>query len=259
MLHPPDDFKKLQGLAWSAPGMAMFGWGFALWAHGVRPGELVLAITGLIMVVLFVLAQQAIWVSHWGSHFQQVASLSVFVTMVLPWALMLPPLLNTDVVAPVWRSILIAGTLTVIMLISAIVHARRAVIDMQAKALDWPACRIDLRKHLIRRPVSPALAGHWAIAPAMLGGLSVVLYHMLRSLLPTQTLVLGASLGVLAGTAWLCAMPLARALGQGWRLRQIERQSGFRFRSDQSPRLDAERMKSALGRWWSRRQPSDNA
>lgn len=238
--------------------MAMFGYGFALWAHGVRPGELVLAVTGLIMAVLFLLAQQAIWVSPWGSRFQQVASLAAFVTMVLPWALMLPPLLKTDVVTPVWRSILIAGALTVILLISAFVHARRAVIDMQAKSLDWPTCRIDLRKHLIRRAVSQEPTGHWAIAPAVVGGLSVVLYQLLRSLLPAQTLVLGASLGVLAGTAWICAMPLARALGQGWQLQQIERQSGSRFRSDQCQRLNTERMKSALGRWWSRRQPHSN-
>ncbi len=236
--------------------MAMFGCGFALWAHGVRPGELVLAVTGLIMAVLFLLAQQAIWVSPWGSRFQQVASLAAFVTMVLPWALMLPPLLKTDVVTPVWRSILIAGALTVILLISAFVHARRAVIDMQAKSLDWPTCRIDLRKHLIRRAVSQEPTGHWAIAPAMVGGLSVVLFQLLRSLLPAQTLVLGASLGVLAGTAWICAMPLARALGQGWQLQQIERQSGSRFKSDQCQRLNTERMKSALGRWWSRRQPN---
>lgn len=238
--------------------MAMFGYGFALWAHGVRPGELVLAVTGLIMAVLFLLAQQAIWVSPWGSRFQQVASLAAFVTMVLPWALMLPPLLKTDVVTPVWRSILIAGALTVILLISAFVHARRAVIDMQAKSLDWPTCRIDLRKHLIRRAVSQEPTGHWAIAPAVVGGLSVVLYQLLRSLLPAQTLVLGASLGVLAGTAWICAMPLARALGQGWQLQQIERQSGSRFKSDQCQRLNTERMKSALGRWWSRRQPHSN-
>lgn len=238
--------------------MAMFGCGFALWAHGVRPGELVLAVTGLIMAVLFLLAQQAIWVSPWGSRFQQVASLAAFVTMVLPWALMLPPLLKTDVVTPVWRSILIAGALTVILLISAFVHARRAVIDMQAKSLDWPTCRIDLRKHLIRRAVSQEPTGHWAIAPAMVGGLSVVLFQLLRSLLPAQTLVLGASLGVLAGTAWICAMPLARALGQGWQLQQIERQSGSRFKSDQCQRLNTERMKSALGRWWSRRQPNSN-
>lgn len=238
--------------------MAMFGYGFALWAHGVRPGELVLAVTGLIMAVLFLLAQQAIWVSPWGSRFQQVASLAAFVTMVLPWALMLPPLLKTDVVTPVWRSILIAGALTVILLISAFVHARRAVIDMQAKSLDWPTCRIDLRKHLIRRAVSQEPTGHWAIAPAVVGGLSVVLYQLLRSLLPAQTLVLGASLGVLAGTAWICAMPLARALGQGWQLQQIERQSGSRFKSDQCQRLNTERMKSALGRWWSRRQPNSN-
>lgn len=238
--------------------MAMFGYGFALWAHGVRPGELVLAVTGLIMAVLFLLAQQAIWVSPWGSRFQQVASLAAFVTMVLPWALMLPPLLKTDVVTPVWRSILIAGALTVILLISAFVHARRAVIDMQAKSLDWPTCRIDLRKHLIRRAVSQEPTGHWAIAPAMVGGLSVVLFQLLRSLLPAQTLVFGASLGVLAGTAWICAMPLARALGQGWQLQQIERQSGSRFKSDQCQRLNTERMKSALGRWWSRRQPNSN-
>lgn len=238
--------------------MAMFGCGFALWAHGVRPGELVLAVTGLIMAVLLLLAQQAIWVSPWGSRFQQVASLAAFVTMVLPWALMLPPLLKTDVVTPVWRSILIAGALTVILLISAFVHARRAVIDMQAKSLDWPTCRIDLRKHLIRRAVSQEPTGHWAIAPAMVGGLSVVLFQLLRSLLPAQTLVLGASLGVLAGTAWICAMPLARALGQGWQLQQIERQSGSRFKSDQCQRLNTERMKSALGRWWSRRQPNSN-
>lgn len=238
--------------------MAMFGCGFALWAHGVRPGELVLGVTGLIMAVLFLLAQQAIWVSPWGSRFQQVASLAAFVTMVLPWALMLPPLLKTDVMTPVWRSILIAGALTVILLISAFVHARRAVIDMQAKSLDWPTCRIDLRKHLIRRAVSQEPTGHWAIAPAMMGGLSVVLYQLLRSLLPAQTLVLGASLGVLAGTAWICAMPLARALGQGWQLQQIERLSGSRFKSDQCQRLNTERMKSALGRWWSRRQPNSN-
>ncbi|RRS05475.1 hypothetical protein EIP75_04495 [Aquabacterium soli] len=215
-----------------------------------------LAVTGLIMAVLFLLAQQAIWVSPWGSRFQQVASLAAFVTMALPWALMLPPLLKTDVVTPVWRSILIAGALTVILLISAFVHARCAVIDMQAKSLDWPTCRIDLRKHLIRRAVSQEPTGHWAIAPAMVGGLSVVLFQLLRSLLPAQTLVLGASLGVLAGTAWICAMPLARALGQGWQLQQIERQSGSRFKSDQCQRLNTERMKSALGRWWSRRQPN---
>ena len=256
MLHPPDDFKKLRVLAWSAPGMAMFGWSFTLWGHGVRPVGLVLVITGLIMAVLFVLAQQAIWVSPWGSRFQQVASVSAFVTMVLPWALMLPPLLKIDVMTPVWRSILIAGALTVILLISALVHARRAVMDLRAKSLDWPACRIDLRKHLIRRAVSQEPSRHWTIAPAVLGGLSVVFYQLLRSVLPVPTLAWGASLGVMAGTAWLCAMPLARALGQGWRLQQIERQTGSRFKSDQCQRLNIERMTSALGRWWSKAHPS---
>lgn len=254
MLHPPDDFSKLRGLAWSAPGMAMFGWGFALWSHGLRPGELVLAITGLIMAVLFLLAQQAIWVSPWGSRFQQVASLSAFITMVLPWALMLPPLVQTNAMAPMWRSVLIAAALTVILLLGALVHARRAVIDPTARALDWQGARIDLRRHLIRRGETAPRDGRWAIAPALIGGLSVLLYQWLRELLPQQTLVLAASLGVFAGTAWLCAGPLGRALGQGWRLQQIERHSGRRFENEQYQRLTKERMTSGLGRWWARHQ-----
>lgn len=259
MLHPPEQFSKLRGLAWSAPVMALFGWGMALWAHGLRPGELVLGITGVIMAVLFLLAQQAIWVSPWGSRFQWVASLSAFFGMVVPWALMLPPLLHTDALPPASRSVVVVTALTLVLLVSAIVHGRRASIDLQAKALDWSGCRLDLRKHVIRGAVrlAPATSAQWAIAPSMLGGLSVVLYHFLRSWLPEQTMVLAASLFVFAATGWICAMPLGRALGQGWQLRRVEKQLGGRFASDQLPRLTRERQRSVIGRWWARRQPGD--
>jgi hypothetical protein len=86
----------------------------------------------------------------------------------------------------------------------------------------------------------------------VVAGFSVTLYHLLNTLLPKQGMII---LGVVIGFAmglWLCLWLLGRALGQAWRLRQIEKRDNVRFVTDRLEWLTKERQRSVIGRWWAR-------
>jgi hypothetical protein len=231
------------------------GFGFGLYSHGVQPESLRWTLLALATMVAAVLAQLAIWISHWGTRHQWVSAIATFGLFVVPWSTMLAPLL-----AGGGRGVSLFITLVqaLALCLSAVFHAKQTRPDQQARRLTWSDCDIDLRKQVIRHADRPASPTGLVIAPALIGGLSVSLYQVLKSRLGQDSMLL---LGVVVASGmglWLCIWPLGRALGQAWQLSQLERELGGRFVSDRLPWLTQERRRSVVGRWWAR-QLTDNS
>ncbi|HEX5371756.1 MAG TPA: hypothetical protein VFW84_03390 [Aquabacterium sp.] len=250
MLAPPDTFAQLRALAWVSPLLAAMGSGFALRAHGVEPSSLLWNSMGGVALLAALLAHLSIWASRWGTRHQWVSVLAAFTLFVLPWSVMLTPRLQPG--TP-WFSIGIIVVEGLALLSSALVHVRLSRVDPHRQRLKWLDCEIDLRRHRIGQVRRPGDGSTSLVAPGVIGGLSVVAYLLIQAWLPQAGLiVLGVAISWALGL-WLCLWPLGRALGQAWRLRQIERQTGQHFVSEHLDRLTRERQASIIGRWWSRR------
>lgn len=251
MLAPPDTFAQLRPLAWAGPALAAFGAGFALWAHGMPPSPWLWGLTGAVALAAAVLAHLAIWASRWGRLHQEVTAIATLLLFVLPWSLMLTPRLQDGSLR---LSIGIAGAELMALLASAAVHAHRCTLQARANRLIWSDCEIDVRRQVIAQVRRPGDRSTMMVAPSLIGGLSVAAYLFIQTLLPERSMLMVAVAISWALALWLCIGPLGRALGQAWRLRQIERQSGQRFVSEHLARLTQERQRSPIGRWWARRQ-----
>jgi hypothetical protein len=256
VLTPPQTFTQLRALTISALVLVAFGVGFMLWSHGLRPASLVLTLIGMAALAMVALVQPAIWASHWGTRLSIIGSLSVFLFYILPWSIMLAPLVSVGG-PPGWMlSGGIAALLVLALTLSAAFHARRAAIKPGARSLQWPGCEIDLKRRTILKRWEDVPIQSQLMSPALIGGCSVVVYHLLKTLLPQQGMILIAVLLCTGISLWLCVGPLGRALGQGWRLRSIEQQDGGTpFTTERLPWLRTERQRSAIGRWWAQRTP----
>lgn len=250
MLAPPDTFAQLRALAWVSPLLAAMGSGFALRAHGMALTPSFWGTIGGVALLAAVLAHLSIWTSRWGTRHQWVSVVGAFALFVLPWSVMLTPRLQTG--TP-WFSIGIVVAEVLALLASAVIHAHLSPTDANSQRLKWLDCEIDLRRHRIGQVSRPGDGSKAFMAPGVIGGLSVISYLLIRAWLPQEGLIaLGVAISWALGL-WLCLWPLGRALGQAWRLHQIERQTGQPFVSEHLDRLTRERQSSIIGRWWSRR------
>lgn len=258
MFTPPEEFRQLRSLTFAVPVLVFMGTGFLLWTHGARPAQMVLGMAGVIALGAALMVQPVIWASPWGWRFVMGTALGLHLLFVLPWACMLLPLMAPRP-ADAWvLSAAVSAVLTALLVLSAWWHGRKAGIEGwdRKKSLRWDGCRVDLRKRHIDKlqdaQGEAAGAKRW-LSPALVGGLSVVSYQVLKASLPERGLVLFATLLALAGGLWLCIGPLAKALGQAWRLRQLERLTGGApFSTARLDWLTRERLRHARGRWWSR-------
>lgn len=254
MLTPPETFKQLRALTVSAPLLLAFGWGFMLWTHGLRPSELVMGLVGLVCLSAVLLVQPLIWTSPWGTHMVIRTCVGAVVAFVLPWSIMLAPMISLGSAPPWALSAILVALHCTALVVAAVWHARQATLQTGAKVLKWPGIDIDLRQRVIRKRWEETSLATQIASPALIGGASVILYHALKAWVPEQGMILIAVLLASGIGLWLEVGPLGRALGQAWRLRSLERQDGGRpFASDRLGWLTTERQRSPIGRWWARR------
>ncbi len=249
MLAPPATFAQLRALTWSVPMIVTGAVGAALWGVGLRPDSLVTLLALGAGATTWALAMLAVWVSRFGVRHTLVAVASGFFGACIPLSVILSAVLVTPDV-PGWApALVIAGAQALLLMLSAVVHARRAPAGDGAQRLHWPECDIDMKRFTWTRPEAPLTSSaRWA-PPAIGAALSVVAYHALKPRLPGDDLaVVGLLIGNLL-SAWLCLGPLGRALGRSWRLAAVERTEGRRFVSSRLDWLTRERLRSPIGRW----------
>lgn len=254
MLQPPEQFSQLKALQWTAPlitGALVFA---SVKLHGLVSGDALLWVTGSVMVLTWVLSMLAVWGSAWSGRHQFVSVGGAFVLVVAPMVtLFLPQLSLGGALSGMRLSGLVLLVFLVVLLLSGWHHARRCAMPSgDAKKVSWPPCQIDLTKHTFSVVVDPQTSRFPAWPAASVGAASVVLYHWLASMTSENEMVVIAAVIALAMGLCLCLLPLGRALGQAWRLRQLEAQRGVRLVSARLPWLTKERQQFAFGRWWAR-------
>jgi hypothetical protein len=249
MLAPPATFAQLRALTWSAPTIVTGTIGAALWGVGLRPGCLVAPLALGAGATAWALAMLAVWVSRFGVRHTLVAVASGFFGACIPLSVTLSSVLVTPDV-PGWApALVIVGVQALLLMLSAVVHARRAPTGEGARRLHWPGCDIDMKHFTWSRPEAPLPSSARCAPPAIGAALSVVAYQALRTRLPGDDL---AVVGLLIGnalSAWLCLGPLGRALGRSWRLAAVERAEGRRFVYSRLDWLTRERLRSPIGHW----------
>lgn len=252
MFQPPETFSQLRALTWAAPLVCGFFVTAAAWGLGLKSvtwglGLLAAVSTGLLALI-------AVWVSTYGVRHSLVAATTVFLAFSLPLSLVLVP-----AVAPVaehgwWPVALAAGGQVLLLALSSAYQAHKARLQPGASAVTWPDCQVNLvRRTITKADTDAERTGpeRW-VSPALIGAASVGLYQLLQAMLAAEAVVVVALVVANAMSVWVTTGPIARACGQSFQLRKLERADGRRFVSGRLPWLNQERQRSSLGRWMQR-------
>lgn len=252
MFQPPETFAQLRALTWAAPLVCGFfvtaaAWGLGLQSIAWGLGLIALVSTGLLALV-------AVWTSTYGVRHSLVAATTLFLAFSLPLSLMLVP-----VVAPVaehgwWPVALAAGSQVLLLALASAYQAYKARLEPRASTVKWPHCHVSLVRRTITKAdndAERAERGRW-VSPALIGAASVGLYQLLKATLAAEAVVVVALVVANAMSVWLTTGPIARACGQSFQLRKLERADGRRFVSGRLPWLNQERQRSPFGRWMQR-------
>ena len=255
MFQPPETFSQLRALLWAAPMVCAFFVTFTVWLQG---GESSAWMVGLATALaIWLLAMAAVWVSSYGVRHSMLTAGTMFLVFCVPLSVALIP-----AVAPLPQhghspTLMAVGGQALLLVLAALLHARRAPVAPGEKRLTWPGCHIDVERRTIAKldaantAVSPRL-----VPPALIGAASVGLYHALKAALPAETLPVVALVVANAMSLWLTTGPIARAWGQSLQLRRLERAGDRRFTSARLPWLEQERARSPVGRLARRVMPT---
>ena len=181
--------------------------------------------SGVAALTSALLASWMILRSPWGSRFQILAPWGVTLLILVPWSLALAPHVWGHV--SWWFSGSVALALLLALPLSALWHARRCTPVQPNRRTLWPGSSLRLRDATVHPP--EPTQGTALIPPQHAALISIPAFAVLRAFLPSSTVVLLAFLLAFLGSLALVCGPLGRARGEGWRLRQIERQMGVRF------------------------------
>lgn len=246
MLNPPQRLGQLYAALWSTPLLSALLWG--CWA-ALRFSERswvwsCAAAAGALSAAWFLYV--AVW-SRFGTNHSVWAPWALAAILLWPASQALAPALLGVTGTP----LAVIDLLTLAMhagclIAAALWHGRLAplpAVDAASKRLDWPGMRINLRQRTLSP--QPGKAAVWPEALAAGSG-SVILYAWLQAhfLLPERIAI--AVIAMHAASFYLYFGALGQILGQGLRLRQLERRRlpGPPFAPEALPDLEAARRRS---------------
>lgn len=210
----------------SAAFLISFGVTMSAFAHwpGAEPSRLAWA-AGVSALLGAAMGTGAAWFSHWGSRFQILTPWCITALILVPWCLALAPYVWGGV--SWWFSGSVALALLLALPLSALWHARRCTPLQPKRRTVWPGTSLRLRDATVHPP--EATLDTSFISPRHAVLLCIPAFAALKAFMPPSGVAIFAFLLGLVGSLVLVCWPLGRALGQGWRLRQIEREMGVRF------------------------------
>ncbi|TXH43984.1 hypothetical protein [uncultured Zoogloea sp.] len=245
MLNPPSRVGQLYAALWSSPLLSALLWGCwaALrfdergWAWGIAGAAALLSAAWFGYV--------AVW-SRFGSAHNLWAPWALSAIMLWPASQALAPAFLDVTGAQIagidlFTLALHAGSL----ITAALWHARFAPLpaaDAQAKHLDWPGTRINLRQ----RTLSAQHGESSGLPGALAAGVgSVLLYGWLKTRFDLPERIAIAVIAMNAVSFFVYFGALGQILGQGLRLHQLEsRFPGRLFSHEALPQLEAARRDS---------------
>lgn len=245
MLTPSDTFKTLRGAAWFVPILS--GISVVLMVTGARGGLGPVSYWLLPLVLItWLLAQVAIWLSLYGSRTTLVAVAVMVLCFTLPFSLAMSPMLTYP-----GDLFIMGGTLVLHLLVLVVSTAwrlwqLRSPVGDGDGVLEWFMCRIHLGPCRIERSIK--VSGAAGVSGAWVGALSVASYPLLKAWVGDGGLQLFAFCFSHGMAGWLYVSVLSRWWAQAWQVRAIEHREGVLFVSDRLAWLEAQRQQSAWGR-----------